>query len=242
MTNTRNKPPRRDERRRARERKRCPDRLAKKMAPSGATPRAIVVLPPKQKPLSTREDFKAFSMMAVKFCRHNSRKPNGPVCRNTFGIAFATHDETVGFVAPKFHDRLRFQAVDRYRNAGGGVVLGKMGHSVRLAAWLYPCYEHLAHPLYVVMQRVVSESHNGAKTMMQAASVRTSAPTANHGHPFPTHTGDFNRDVIAIANIENALQRVMYELKKANPDMARAQKLTLAAMAAVDYIGQGALQ
>lgn len=80
--------------------------------------------------------------------------------------------------------------------------------------------------------------------MMQAASVRTSAQHAHHGHITTTdHTGNhFNRGVIAIANIENALQRVMYELKKANPDMARAQKLTLAAMAAVDYIGQGALQ
>ena len=79
--------------------------------------------------------------------------------------------------------------------------------------------------------------------MMQTASVRTSAQHAHHRHITTTdHTGDFNRDVIAIANIENALQRVMYELKKANPDMARAQKLTLAAMAAVDYIGQGALQ
>ena len=33
MNHTRNKPPRRDERRRARDRKRCPDRLAKKTAP-----------------------------------------------------------------------------------------------------------------------------------------------------------------------------------------------------------------
>lgn len=100
---------------------------------------------------------------------------------------------------------------------------------------------------------------------MQAASLRPSAQLAHHGHTLPTyrdtpaHTGnagatgnypvagqtdagDFNRDVIAIANIENALQRVMYELKKANPDMARAQKLTLAAMAAVQYVGVEVLQ
>ena len=83
---------------------------------------------------------------------------------------------------------------------------------------------------------------------LATTAMRPSAPTANHGHPFPTHrdtlhhTGDFNRDVIAIANIENALQRVMYELKKANPDMARAQKLTLAAMAAVQYVGVEVLQ
>ena len=79
--------------------------------------------------------------------------------------------------------------------------------------------------------------------MMQTASVRPSAQHAHHGHTLPAHhAGDFNRDVIAIANIENALQRVMYELKKASPDMARAQKLTLAAMAAVQYVGVEVLQ
>ena len=84
--------------------------------------------------------------------------------------------------------------------------------------------------------------------MMQAASVRPSAPTAHHGHTLPTyrdtpaHAGDFNRDLFAVANAENALQRVMYELKKVNPDMARAQKLTLAAMAAVQYVGVEVLQ
>lgn len=78
--------------------------------------------------------------------------------------------------------------------------------------------------------------------MMQAASMRPSAhPTPSAYTPTP-HAGDLDRSMIAVANIENALQRVMYELKKASPDMARAQKLTLAAMAAVDYIGQGALQ
>ena len=78
--------------------------------------------------------------------------------------------------------------------------------------------------------------------MMQAASVRPSAQHAHHGHITTANAGDFNRDVIAIANIENALQRVMYELKKVNPDMARAQKLTLAAMAAVQYVGVEVLQ
>ena len=237
VIHTRNKPPRRDERRRARERKRCPDRLAKKMTPSGATPRAIVVLPPKQKPLSTREDFKTFSMMAASFCRHNCGKLKGPVCEDTFDNAFATHDETVGFVAPKFHDRLRFQAVDRYRNTGGGVVLGKMGHSVRLAAWRYPCLQHLAHPLHVKVQRVVPESHNGAKTMMQAASVRTSAHPTPSAYTPTAHTGDFNRDVLAIGNAENAIARVLFELRKPQPDNARALKLAQSAMLAIHLVG-----
>ena len=77
---------------------------------------------------------------------------------------------------------------------------------------------------------------------LATTAMRPSAHPAPSAYTHTDHAGDFNRGVIAIANIENALQRVMYELKKANPDMARAQKLTLAAMAAVDYIGQGALQ
>ena len=78
--------------------------------------------------------------------------------------------------------------------------------------------------------------------MMQAASVRPCAHPTPSAYTPTVHAGDFNRDVIAIANIENALQRVMYELKKASPDMARAQKLTLAAMAAVQYVGVEVLQ
>ena len=77
---------------------------------------------------------------------------------------------------------------------------------------------------------------------LATTALRPSAQTAHHGHITTAHAGDFNRDVIAIANIENALQRVMYELKKVNPDMARAQKLTLAAMAAVQYVGVEVLQ
>lgn len=84
--------------------------------------------------------------------------------------------------------------------------------------------------------------------MMQAASVRTSAQHAHHGHTFPTHRdtlvhpGDFNRDVIAVGNAENAIARVLFELRKPQPDNARALKLAQAAMAAVQYVGVEVLQ
>lgn len=79
--------------------------------------------------------------------------------------------------------------------------------------------------------------------MMQAAPVRTSAHPTPSAYTPTAHTGNhFNRDVIAIGNAENAIARVLFELKKANPDMARAQKLTLAAMAAVQYVGAEVLQ
>lgn len=79
--------------------------------------------------------------------------------------------------------------------------------------------------------------------MMQAASVRTSAPTAHHGHTLPTyrdtpHTGDFNRDVLAVGNAENAIARVLFELRKPRPDTARALKLAQSAMLAIGLVGE----
>lgn len=74
--------------------------------------------------------------------------------------------------------------------------------------------------------------------MMQAASVRPSAQHAHHGHiTTAAHAGDFNRDVIAVGNAENAIARVLFELRKPYPDNARALKLALAALAAVQYVG-----
>lgn len=198
---------------------------------------------------------------------YSGGKPKGPVRRNTLRQAYATPYDMRGFVAPEFHRQLNFEPVNRHRDSDVGMVFGRgVAYPQGWPRGLSHVSNHHAHPLRVETQRVVSSSvRQGTKTMMQAASVRPCTPTAHHGHTLPTyrdtpaHTGnagatgnypvagqtdagDFNRDVIAIANIENALQRVMYELKKANPDMARAQKLTLAAMAAVQYVGVEVLQ
>ena len=78
--------------------------------------------------------------------------------------------------------------------------------------------------------------------MMQAASVRPSAQLAHHGHITPAHTGDFNRDVLAVGNAENAIARVLFELRKPQPDNARALKLAQAALMAVQYVGVEVLQ
>lgn len=74
------------------------------------------------------------------------------------------------------------------------------------------------------------------KTMMQTASVRTSAPPPTTG-TLPAHVDNFNRDVLAVGNAENAIARVLSELRKPQPDNARALKLAQAAMAAVQYVG-----
>ncbi len=232
MIHTRNKPPRRDERRRARDQKRWPTKQ------KAHHPGKMAGFKMNSQEQSTEANSKAKPMIAPVLACHNHRKPRGPVCRNTLRQAFAAHDETEGFVAPKFLSRLNFEPVDQCPNSDIGMVLGKMGHSVRMAAWLVSCYEHLAHPLYVVMQRVVPKVRQGTKTMMQAASVRTSAPTAHHGHITTAHTGDFNRDLFAVANAENAIARVLFELRKPCPDNARALKLAQSAMLAIGLVGE----
>lgn len=74
--------------------------------------------------------------------------------------------------------------------------------------------------------------------MMQAASMRHSAHPA-HGHTFHAHAGNtFNRDVIAVGNAENAIARVLAELRKPQPDNARALKLAQAALMAVNLVGE----
>ncbi len=73
--------------------------------------------------------------------------------------------------------------------------------------------------------------------MMQTASVRPCAQTAHHGHTLPAHVDNFNRDVLAVGNAENAIARVLFELRKPQPDNARALKLAQAALMAVQYVG-----
>ena len=74
--------------------------------------------------------------------------------------------------------------------------------------------------------------------MMQAASMRPSAQPAHHGQPTAATAGDFNRDVIAIGNAENAIARVLAELRKPRPDNARALKLAQSAMLAIGLVGE----
>ena len=84
--------------------------------------------------------------------------------------------------------------------------------------------------------------------MQMATTQRTSAPTAHHGHTLPTyrdtpaHVDNFNRDVLAVGNAENAIARVLFELRKPQPDNARALKLAQAALMAVQYVGVEVLQ
>lgn len=71
-----------------------------------------------------------------------------------------------------------------------------------------------------------------------AITLRPSAhPTPSAYTPTP-HVDNFNRDVIAVGNAENAIARVLFELRKPCPDNARALKLAQAALMAVGLVGE----
>ena len=72
-----------------------------------------------------------------------------------------------------------------------------------------------------------------------AITVRTApAHTLPTYRDTPAHTGDFNRDVLAVGNAENAIARVLFELRKPCPDNARALKLAQSAMLAIHLVGE----
>lgn len=75
--------------------------------------------------------------------------------------------------------------------------------------------------------------------MQLATTQRPSAHPTPSAYTPTAHAGDFNRDVLAVGNAENAIARVLFELRKPCPDNARALKLALAALAAVQYVGLG---
>ena len=95
-------------------------------------------------------------------------KPKGPVLENTFGRAVAAPTDKRGFVMSGFV---------RHGVAHVGMVTGRMGHTARMAARLFPCFQHPAHPLRLKTWLVDSESRRGVPTMTQVITLaRQAAP------------------------------------------------------------------
>lgn len=76
--------------------------------------------------------------------------------------------------------------------------------------------------------------------MATAAAGRTASAITHtaYSETFAVSAPTFNRDVMCVGNAENAIARVLFELRKANPDNARALKLALSALTAVQLIGE----
>ena len=74
--------------------------------------------------------------------------------------------------------------------------------------------------------------------MQMATTQRPSAHPTPSAYTPTAHASGFNRDVLAIGNAENAIARVLFELRKPQPDNARALKLAQSAMLAIHLVGE----
>lgn len=126
---------------------------------------------------------KRLTIIRGRFCRHNLRKPSGPVLENIFGIAYATRNDMAGFVAPDFSTDARILGVGLVCCGRGGACPQGWPHGYTRV------FNHHAHTLRLKTQRVVPESRIGAKTMHMATQ-RPSAQHAHRGHiTTPAHAG-----------------------------------------------------
>jgi len=153
---------------------------------------------------------------------YSYRKPKGPVCDDTFGKAVAAPTDKRGFVMPEFV---------RHGVAHVGMVTGKMGLPARMAARLYPCHQHLAHPLRVMTWGVDSESRKGVPTMTQAINlVRPAAPTitiTRPAAPVSSALDSNSPEVIALhVAAENALTAALGLLRNPAGTAADLQRAT----------------
>ena len=243
MTEATNKPPRRDERRRARDQKRWPTKQ------KAHHPGKMAGFKMNSQEQSTEANSKAKPMIArVLACHNGDAVPYkalhaGLAARTTEGAASrAPHHCDSGFF---YVHVLRMATRNAQIQPAAKCVWGKVWQSVWGIRKGAPVPEAGSSTRtdcqpYLTMRLADSQSVPQEPFMadVSAITVRPSAQHAHHGHiTTAAHAGDFNRDLFAVANAENALARVLAELRKPRPDNARALKLAQSAMLAVQYVG-----
>ena len=198
-----NKPPRRNERRKARDRKRWPDR-------SGAGLRGMY--PPDKHVKTLSVDIIDLSTVASahKGC-YDSCKPKGPVLKTPFGSAVAGPTVSGLLSRPEFSG-------DGFSQSR--MVLGWMVANRKAPAWLIPCFD--IQPTRRAQNAASGfKSRSGAKTMTQAfATVRPAAPIQSQADITDPH-------VIALrAAAENALSMALSMLRSSAGTAADLQRAT----------------
>lgn len=250
MIEATSKPPRRNERRRARDQKRHPGRAEMRKAHH---PGKMAGLKANMKEQSTEANSKAKPMIArVVLCHNGDAVPykalqTGLATRTTEGAASrAPHHCDSGFF---YVHVLRMATRNAQIQPAAKCVWGKVWQSVwgiRKGAPV-PSAGSLTRTdcqPYLAMRLADSLSVPKEPFMADVSAISVRTAPAHHGNPFPTyrdtpaHTGDFNRDVIAVGNAENAIARVLAELRKPRPDNARALKLAQSAMLAIGLVGE----
>ena len=154
---------------------------------------------------------------------HNGRKPKGPMCDDIFSVEVA---------APTVKRGIVMSELIRRAPARAGMVAGRMGHTVRLAARRNPCFQHPAHPLRLKTWLVDSESRSGVPTMTQVITLaRTAAPVitiaSRRAAPVPSALDTTAPDVIALhVAAENALSMALSMLRNPAGTAADLQRAT----------------
>lgn len=218
-----NKPPRRNERRKARDRKRWPDKTS-----HAATLYAHVL--PDEIGFVEFVDV-CMGVSAYKPC-YDFRKPKGPVLKTPFGSAVAGPTASGLLSRPKFSG-------DGFSQSR--MVLGWMVANRKAPAWLIPCFD--IQPTRRAQNAASGfKSRSGAKTMTQAfATVRTAAPilslASRRAAPIQSQADITDPHVIALhAAAENALAGALHLLRSLDCDPAKLQQATGRAMRATTLL------
>ena len=122
--------------------------------------------------LRTKENKTPFTSVLAS-C-YISRKPRGPVRKNTTEQAFATPTDKRGFVMPKFLGLVRLRASVQWLRG----MVGATRKDVRMACSMF--LTAMLHPLRVRTQTVVLHTQQGVRAMTatkQASRAATSSPT-----------------------------------------------------------------
>ena len=153
-------------------------------------------------------------------------KPRGPVRKNTLLVAFATPNDTRGFVMPKFWRQVHLYAFARWLRG----MVGAIRKDVRTATDVF--LTTMLHPLRVRTQTVVPLNPVGTKTMSaitpQANCAAASSPTTGTlaATQISTVLAAFNAANMASSYIERG-------------NFAAARRKLVLALASVNQLTEG---
>lgn len=153
-------------------------------------------------------------------------KPRGPVRRNTTSTAFATPNDTRGFVMPKFWWQVRLHASSQWLRG----MVGATRKDVRTAVDVF--LTTMLHPLCVETKRVVFLNPTGTKTM---SAITPQATCAAASQP---STGTLaTTQISTVLAAFNAANLASSYIERGN--FAAARRKLVLALASVNQLTEG---
>lgn len=153
-------------------------------------------------------------------------KPRGPVRRNTTSKAFATPNDTRGFVMPKFWRQVHLHASARWLRG----MVGATRKDVRTALDVF--LTTMLHPLCVETMRVVFLNPKGTKTMSAITPEATCAAASQ-----PTKGTLATTQISTVLAAFNAANLASSYIERGN--FAAARRKLVLALASVNQLTEG---